>query len=101
MVGFPVSMEKKKYKVNYSIILCLAKQGDAENTKHLNPDNYARLVELVILYLVSHGQTCKYISKITLQATDSAGRFVSTCGQNEILFLKKSAEGKKNKGPLK
>lgn len=67
MVGFPVSMEKKKkFKVNQSIILCLEKQGNSENTKHLNPDNYARLVESVILYLVSHGQTCKYISKIAL-----------------------------------
>lgn len=67
MVGFPVSMEKKKkFKVNQSIILCLEKQGNSENTKHLNPDNYARLVESVILYLVSDGQTCKYISKIAL-----------------------------------
>lgn len=82
MVGFPVSMEKKKCKVKQSIILCLEKQGGAENTKHLNLDNYAHLVESVILYLVSHGQTCKYLSKITLQARDSAGSFVSTCGQN-------------------
>lgn len=69
LLGFPLVYEKKKkLKVCYSIIACSETQAGAEDSKRINPENY---VHLMILYLASEGQTCEYISEVSLQTTDS------------------------------
>lgn len=45
LVGFPLVYGKKnKLKVCYSIIACSETRAGAEDSKHINPENYVHLV---------------------------------------------------------